>query len=203
MAQSVTFFALKDNQKSISGRSRPRRGHKRTNILLVLARFRDARDRKSRKRETHINVPIFYDFWGAEITKKLEMFKCVTFSALKAWSKCEICEILKIMISIQISRSREHAFGQAKHTTSAIFVHFFNFCISFFKNTHDHYFSIGPDEKSNEPSPFFAKVSLANRFYRGESNKDFHEREKGGGLIWLFVGTYGKKWRIDFQKYLK
>ena len=107
MAQSVTFFALKDNQKSISGRPRPRRGQKMTDIPLVLARFRAARDRKSRKRETHINVLIFYDFWGAEITKKLEMFKCVTFSALKACSKCEICEILKyqyIYVCFALSR---------------------------------------------------------------------------------------------------
>ena len=123
MAQSVTFFALKVCQKSISGRSRPRRGHKRTNILLVLARFRAARNRKSlfyknfgkkdgsekypntfsqsmvwRPRETGNHI--FMIFWEPEIMKKLEMLKCVTFFALKACSECEICEIMKIMISI-------------------------------------------------------------------------------------------------------
>ena len=69
MAQSVTFVALKYSQKLISGRSRARRGRKRTNIPLVRARFRDARYRKSRKHQTHINVMVFQDFWEQKSLK--------------------------------------------------------------------------------------------------------------------------------------
>ena len=73
----------------------------------------------------------------------------------------------------------EVAFGLAKHSTSSTFSTF----VYLFPKTHVHYFPIRPDEKSNEPTPFFAKVCLANRFYKGKSNQDFHERENGAVVI--------------------
>ena len=86
----------------------------------------------------------------------------------------------------------EVAFGLAKHSISSTFSTVQSF-ISFFKKTHLHYFPYVPTKKVKARRPVSQKVSLANWFYKGKSNQDFHERENGAVDTLSFQGTCGKK----------